>query len=200
MSNLAGRAAQASAPLRSGVPAKALRSVRNQPLERSFDPHHARQLLQLTKQLARLEVQLPTSSMLERLALLEHRVELLQHRQRSATLQDRQRWAKYLLQLGALHRDGLITEFQATTVLDVWQRAIELEPNVAYPTAGRTESGSVYMSWSPRDRVLTFEVSSTGCSWFFMDRLTGAYDGSDDESEPAVPAKFFSFLRTFIRQ
>lgn len=134
-----------------------------------------------------------------RLARLESQFAIIEKRvARRATQDERVSWAHFLSSLGARQRDGELSEFQTSCTLDVWQRGLELSPNVMYPTATMTDDGALCLSWTTIDRSLVLEIYSESLSWFFADDTTNDHDGSEADLH-YPPARFFSLLRTFER-
>lgn len=145
-------------------------------------------------------VQANPRSLADQVAELQSQVAALASgRGRVATPDERARWTEYLLSLETRHRDGVISAYQAKCVLDTWQRAIEIEPNVMYPTAGTTEDGDIYLAWNPPGRTLTLEVFRDGVDWFYEDLATNDRDGSESV-EATPPPRFYTYLRGFPRR
>jgi hypothetical protein len=117
--------------------------------------------------------------------------------QRTATKAERDAWASFLLSLPS---NIDLTQAQRTAVVDVWQRAIETEPNVMYPTVGSDpEAGTVYLAWNPRGLSFVVEIDSDGkLQWHFADHRTHHADGSEEWDVELEP-KALTLLRLFRR-
>jgi hypothetical protein len=120
------------------------------------------------------------------------RLEASAVRSRPATEGERAAWADYL-------RNAVVAlpAAQGAMVLDLWQRLIEHEPAVMYPTCGLSEDGSYYLGWNPGRATLDLEVSASGdVSWFFADHKTGLSASSDDGSGEG----YLTFVELFRRR
>ena len=118
-------------------------------------------------------------------------------RSRNATSDERGRWASFLRRLAA---DENLTDAQRDAALDVWQRAIETDPNVMYPTVHiDPASRTLHFSWNPRPLSFEIEIDGEGrLEWYFADYDTGSIDGTSDPQRE-LEAKALTLLRLFRR-
>lgn len=117
---------------------------------------------------------------------------------RNATQSERDKWNECLTTLGANVKSGALTKYQAESAVDIWNKAIEVNANVMYPSAGITEDGALYLSWNPGRRCLVIEIKPESIEWFFADDDTQAEHGSETDVT-VLPPLAFSFLRGFTR-
>lgn len=137
-----------------------------------------------------------TATLEARLGRIERMVKDREHG-RSATAAERNRWTAFLREIAC---DSRLSVQQRDGVLDIWQRAIEREPNVMYPTATITDEGSVCLSWNPPGRTIEVELRAGGrVEWFASDAASAEVRGSPDGGEAGVPKEFFDLLVGFVR-
>lgn len=126
-------------------------------------------------------------------------------RRRLASPEDRNKWNSYLASLGN-HESTNLGHNQVVRMLDCWQRALEADPNVKYPTSRhvddpRTETTSVHWTWGiagvpGKPEVLEVEFGHDCNEWFYLDGLYR--EGSETECSE-LPSRFYELLRRFSR-
>ncbi len=120
---------------------------------------------------------------------------------RLATGDEASRWIAYLMALDEQVRTAAITREQADTVRNLWRTARDRLAGLRRPTAGRDESGGVYLAWSfrsPARTSLTLEIARDGTWEWFFSAPDGRPQGSEEPArEPSE--EVFDKLARFVQ-
>lgn len=117
---------------------------------------------------------------------------------RTATLDERKKWSSYLV---ALAREQQLNEYQVRQAFDCWQRAIELDANVMYPSGSISNDTlpALYWTWGTSEQTLTAEFHPTHLEWFYASDVEHDPEGSDDGGCTEFPERFFQLMQQFTR-
>lgn len=116
-------------------------------------------------------------------------------RSRPASPEERIRWAEFLVRTAS---DDALPSSQRAAIVDTWERLLETEPAVMYPTSGLDdETERFYFSWNTDGKTLEIQIGRDGSrSWFFADHLTRF----SAVSSPSTSEAFVTFARLFLRR
>jgi len=151
-------------------------------------------LTEMKRAIARADAPSTTNARLSKVELRLTNLEGERKALRNATTEERDRWARYLVELAG---DDSMPSPQRSAAIDVWQRIIEREPSVMYPTCGKDEEDlTFYFSWGGRSRSMEIQVdTSGGISWFYRDHVVNVSLSSDNQPADA----FLTFVPLFVR-